>query len=117
MWRTISASRSTGELAVPPLVSERRHPAHPHALLLRGGDLVADALAGDLALELREGEQHIQGQPPHRSRGVELLRGRDEGNALLVEDLDDLGEVGQRAGQPVNLVADDGIDLPRTDVG
>jgi hypothetical protein len=28
------------------------------------GDLVADALAGDLPLELRKGQQHIEGQPP-----------------------------------------------------
>src|SRR6266446_10197349 len=34
-------------------IPERRHAAHPHPLLLRGGDLVADAFADDLALELR----------------------------------------------------------------
>ena len=45
--------------------------AHPHAFLLRSRDLVADAFAGDLALELGEGEQHVEGQPPHRCRGVE----------------------------------------------
>jgi hypothetical protein len=44
------------ELAVLRLITERRHAAHPHAFLLRGGDLVADALAGHLALELREGQ-------------------------------------------------------------
>src|SRR5271165_1058494 len=49
------------ELAVVRLVTERRHPAHPHPLLLRGGDLVADALADDLALELRKGQQNIEG--------------------------------------------------------
>jgi len=32
---------------------------HPHALLLRSRDLVADALTGDLALELGEGQQHV----------------------------------------------------------
>src|SRR5438034_6602352 len=31
------------ELAVLRLVTERRHPAHPHPLLFRGGNLVADA--------------------------------------------------------------------------
>ena len=40
------------ELAVLRLITERRHAAHPHPLLFRGGDLVADALADDLALEL-----------------------------------------------------------------
>ncbi len=36
------------------VVSEGWIAAHPHAFFLGGGDLVADALAGDLALELRE---------------------------------------------------------------
>src|SRR5438128_122977 len=35
-------------------VADRRDPAHPHPLAFRGGDLVADALSGDLALKLRE---------------------------------------------------------------
>ncbi len=34
-------------------------------LALDCGDLVADALAGDLALELRERQQDVQGQPAH----------------------------------------------------
>src|SRR6202011_5347594 len=94
-----------------------RHATHPHALLLRGGDLVADALSCDLALELGEGQQNVQGQATHRGRRVELLRHRHEGDALRIEDLDDLGEVGERTGQPVDLVADDDIDPPLLDVG
>src|SRR5215469_8211170 len=66
------------KLAVLYPIPERRHPAHPHALLLRRGDLVADALADDLALELREGQQHVEAQAPHRGRRVELLRDRNE---------------------------------------
>jgi hypothetical protein len=85
--------------------------------LLRGGDLVADALAGYLALELGEGQQHIEGQPSHRGRRVELLRDRHERHALGIEDLDDLGEVGKRAGQPVDLVDDHDIDLALADLG
>src|SRR5690242_18538105 len=46
--------RHDDQLVVTALVAERRHTAHPHALLLRGGDLVADALPRDLTLELRE---------------------------------------------------------------
>ena len=42
------------ELAFDHVVSERRDSAHPHAFGLAGGDLVADAFAGDLAFELRE---------------------------------------------------------------
>jgi hypothetical protein len=48
------------KLAVLDVIAERRQAPHPHALLLRGRDLVADALAGHLALELREREQHIE---------------------------------------------------------
>jgi hypothetical protein len=47
----------------------------------------------------------------------ELLRDRYERDALRIEDLDDLGEVGQRAGQPVDLVADDDVDSARLDIG
>ena len=43
------------QLPVLDAVAVGRHPAHPHALLSAGGDLVADALGRDLALELGEG--------------------------------------------------------------
>src|SRR5438067_11106089 len=59
-------------------VADRRDPAHPHSLAFRGGDLVADALSGDLALELRERQQHVQRQAAHRAGRVELLRDRHE---------------------------------------
>ncbi len=62
------------QLSVLHVVAERRHAAHPHALLLRGRDLVADALAGDLALELGEGKQDIECQATHRMGRIELLR-------------------------------------------
>jgi len=41
---------------------------------------------------------------------------RDEGGLAPLEDLDDLGEVRERAGQPVDLVDDHDIDPPRFDV-
>ena len=53
------------EGAVFDPVAEGNRSAHPDALPLQGGDLVADSLAGDLALELGEGQQHVQGQPSH----------------------------------------------------
>ena len=105
------------QLAVPDVVAERDVAAHPHALGLRRRDLVADALAGDLALELGEREQHVERQPAHRRRRVELLRHRDERGAVRVEHVDDLGEVGQRARQPVDLVDDDDLHLAGLDVG
>src|SRR6202030_3053413 len=80
-------------------IAERDHPAHPDAPLLRGGDLVPYALARDLALELGEGQQHIEGQPPHTGRRVERLGDRDEADAVRVEQLDQLCEIGERASE------------------
>jgi hypothetical protein len=37
--------------------------------------------------------------------------------AVAVEHLDDLGEVGERAGQAVDLVDDDDVDAPGFDIG
>ena len=81
-----------------------------------GGELVADAFAGEFPLELREREQDVQRQPAHRRRGAERLRHRDEGDAVPLEHVDQLGKVGERAGQPVDLVADDGVDPAGLDV-
>ena len=52
-------------------IPERHNASHPHAL--GGSDLVADPLAGDFPLELREGQQQVQREPPHGAGGVELL--------------------------------------------
>ena len=76
-----------------------------------------DALANDLALKLRKGQQHIEGQASHRGRRVELLRHRNKRGAPRIEDLDDLGKIGERAGQPVDLVDDHDIDALCRDVG
>src|SRR6516225_2453411 len=69
------------------------------------------------SLELRKGQQHVQRQATHRGRRVELLRDRDKGGVPRIEDLDDLGKIGKRAGQPVDLVDDDDVDPPRRDIG
>jgi hypothetical protein len=94
----------------------RSDSAHPHAFALRGSNLVTDALARHFPLELREGEQHVESQPPHGSGGVELLGHGDEADTLLVELLHDLGEVGQRSRQPVDLVDNHRIDALRSNV-
>ena len=58
-------------------------------------DRLTRSLADDLALELRKGQQNIEGQAPHRGRGVELLRHRNKRGAPRIEDLDDLGKIGE----------------------
>src|ERR1700730_2016260 len=75
----------------------RGHAAHPYALFLGRGDLVADAFAGDFPLELDEGQKNIQRQPPHAGGGVELLGDRHEGDAATVKAVDELGKIGERA--------------------
>ena len=104
------------QLAIMQVITERHRPTHPHAFGFGCGELVPDALAGDLPLELGEGQQHIQGQPTHAGRGVEALRHADERGAAAVEDFDDLGEVGEAAGQPVDLVDDDDVHPALLDV-
>ena len=99
------------DLAVLGLISERRHTADPKTFALGGGDLVSDALGGDLSLELGKRQQNIQGQPPHGCRRIELLGDRYERHAMGVEQLHELGKVGQRAGEAIDLVDDDDVDL------
>src|SRR4030088_3164291 len=48
----LSLALDWGKLVIAGSVAKRWYPAHPHALLLRRGDLVADTLAGDFPLEL-----------------------------------------------------------------
>jgi hypothetical protein len=91
-------------------VTERDDAAHPESLLLGRGDLVADALARDLPLELGKREQHVERQSAHRRGGVEALCDRHKGHLVRVKELDQLGEVRQGAGQPVDLVDDNHID-------
>lgn len=71
---------------------------------------------GDLAFELGEGEQDVQHQPPHRRRSVELLGHRHKGHFVAFEHFDQPSEVGQAAGQPVDLVDDHDVDLVGDDV-
>jgi len=104
------------DLAVLGLVSERGHAADPKPLALGGGDLVSNALGGDFPLELGKRQQDIQGQSPHGCRRIELLGDRYERYAMVVEQLHELGEVGQRSGQPVDLIDDDDVHLPGLDV-
>src|SRR2546421_775604 len=60
----LGLGRVDDERALVGVIAQRHIAAHPHALFLRGGDLVADAFAGDLALELGKGRQHIDDEPP-----------------------------------------------------
>src|ERR1700726_90928 len=56
----LGLGRVDHERALARLIAQRHIPAHPYALLLRGGDLVADAFTSDLPLELGKGQQHVE---------------------------------------------------------
>src|SRR5882724_4117966 len=47
------------QLPVDRIVAERHVTAHPHAPPFRRGNLVANALAGDLPLELGKGQEYV----------------------------------------------------------
>jgi hypothetical protein len=55
-------------------------------------------------------------QPTHRRRGVELLGDRNERDRLGIKGLDQFGEIGERPGQPVDLVDDDDVYPAGVDV-
>ena len=67
--------------------------AHPLSFAPRGGHLVVRALRDHLPLELGKREQDIQRQPAEGSGRIELLGYRHKCRVVLVEDLDDPGEV------------------------
>src|ERR1700737_1128710 len=69
----LGLGRVDDERALARVIAERHIAAHPHALLLRRGDLVADAFAGDLALELGKGPQHIEREPRLASNALKSL--------------------------------------------
>jgi hypothetical protein len=71
-----------GELAVLQLIAKGEGATHPQPFALGGRNLVADALGGDLPLELGKGQQHVEDEPAHGGRRVELLGDRDEGDAM-----------------------------------
>jgi len=66
--------------------------------------------ADHLALELGEGHQDVQRQPAMLLRR-ELLRDADERDVVLLEQVDQLGEVAERAAEAVDLVDRDDVDV------
>ena len=99
------------------VVAQQRPAADVLALLLGNGDLIPDALAAELALELRERQQDVQRQAPHGTGGIEPLRDGYEGHVVLLEQGDQLREVHQTAGEPIDLVDHHDVHPVRLDVG
>ena len=51
----------------------------------QGGTILSDALGGDFPFELGKRQEHVQGQPAHRGRRVELLSDRHKRHIVGVE--------------------------------
>jgi len=66
---------------------------------------------------LREGEENVQGEPPHRRRRIEGLGDANEGHVTSVEDFNKLREIHQGPAEPVNLVDDHDINASDFYVG
>ena len=98
------------QLSLDDIVAHRRHAAHPDTFGAAGGDFVAHTLTARFPLELREGQQDVQGQAPDAGGG-ERLRHGDGSHLLRVERFDKFPEIGQRAGQAVDLEDDDHIEI------
>src|SRR5260221_13352669 len=105
------------ELAVADLIAERGPSTHPHALFPGGGDLVADALANDLPLELGEGHEHVEGHSPHGGLGIERLRDRHKGYAVMLEGLHQLEKIRHGARKTIDLVDNHDVDAAGLNVG
>jgi len=109
-------SRVNDQASLARFVPQRDHPTHPKALAPGDGDFVANSFPSHLTLELRAREQHVECKPAHGGRGVKLLHDRDEGDVMLIEELDHFRKIRQRAGQPVNLVHYHHFDEPLADI-
>jgi hypothetical protein len=108
------------EWSVPivSLVSTPRflNASHPEPLALGRRDLVPDALGGDLALELREGQKHVERQAPMLVAVLKDWVTDTKDAARRIEHVDDLGEVRKRPGEPVDLVDHDLVDPAAPDI-
>src|ERR1700730_18030988 len=73
------------DLLADASITEGNRSPDPDPLAFGGGNLVPDALADHLALELCERQKHIEGQTPHARGGVEGLGDRNERDVMRVE--------------------------------
>ena len=98
-WRTLSMSR--------------RHPAKQLTHPARSETRTPENDPRPLFSARRQSLEH---QPAHRVGRVELVRDADEGELVLFEDFQQLGEIQERAAQSLDLLDHDTLDLPRLDI-
>ncbi|MDP0496226.1 MAG: hypothetical protein Q7Q73_08455 [Verrucomicrobiota bacterium JB024] len=97
------------------VVAERNSAACPHATLGAFGQLVGDALRRQLAFVLAETQQHVEHESPGRCPGIKALGGRNKIRAVIFQQLPEVEEIAHGAGNPIQLVGDNHINLAPLD--
>lgn len=104
------------QLSAAAVITERRIAADPQPVLPHHHSFVAHAVAGDLALELGEGQEHVPDQPAHAVARIEILGDRDEQDSVTLEEIHQPDEIEKGAADPVELVDDDDLDEAILDI-
>src|SRR5829696_2470341 len=77
------------------------------------GDPLLLALQHEVPLELGDGAQQVEHQPPGRGGGVEVHRQNMQTHLFALQGLSEGDEIGHGAGQPVQLCDHQHVALPR----
>jgi len=96
-------------LALSHLVAVGRLPSDPLAAAGLGGVAGADPVDEAGAFELGEDAEDVEHHATHRVRRVERLGRRHEGDLLLLEHLQEVLDVVQFPGEPVDAVHEDDV--------
>jgi len=94
----------------------RDHAAVPFAYACALDHIRGDALCDQLPLKLRHVAEQRQPLAPDWRRGVEVLRDRNEADAVLLEEVEKPDLVFEAPGNAVQLCDEDRVDQPRADV-
>jgi hypothetical protein len=93
-----------------------RRPAERHALLPCPRKPGVDTFLDDAALELGEHAEHLEHRLACAGRGVETLLMQEQVDALLMQVLQNVEQIGERATEPIDRPGRDQVELFRVDV-
>lgn len=98
------------------VVSEWHESATPHASFGHGEALVVGPLLRHFPFELGEFQHDVEEKPSCRGGGVKVLGCGNEFDVVLVENFEKGVEILVVAGEPVDLVDDNGLDALALDI-